>query len=292
MATFLWVAILVVFNFYYDFEDSYIDSFYGTHWRSFGLFIYHLISYIITCWLIVLFTHQNPFKYRQFWLLSLAGFAILGLSRGHAYSYDVARYLTSDVYAFQFTFKLMQRWAPLLFIIIPLAIIYIFWLRKPAPAFFGIKPNTSIRPYLIMLAIMAPFIFAASFDPSFLKQYPNYKGALIEQFASRNDLNYPLLLSFYELSYAFGFFVVEVFFRGFLIFAFTQFLGPHVVLPMAVTYCVLHFGKPLGEAISSFFGGYLLGILALRTRNIYGGIVIHIGIAWLMELFAYLQMHL
>jgi len=51
----------------------------------------------------------------------------------------------------------------------------------------------------------------------------------------------------------------------------------------------LHFGKPIGEAISSIFGGYVLGVIALNTKSIVGGSIVHIGVAWLMELFAYLQ---
>ena len=75
----------------------------------------------------------------------------------------------------------------------------------------------------------------------------------------------------------------------FLIFAFLRTLGGYAVLPMIATYAVLHFGKPLTEAVSSVFGGYLLGILSYNTRSVWGGIMIHMGIAWLMELFGYLH---
>jgi membrane protease YdiL (CAAX protease family) len=57
---------------------------------------------------------------------------------------------------------------------------------------------------------------------------------------------------------------------------------------MCVYYITIHFGKPLGETISSFFGGLLLGVIAYRTKSIYGGIIVHLGIAYLMELFAFL----
>ena len=58
---------------------------------------------------------------------------------------------------------------------------------------------------------------------------------------------------------------------------------------MIVWYATIHFGRPLGETISSLFGGYILGVLALSTRSIWGGLFIHIGIAWLMEAAAFLQ---
>jgi hypothetical protein len=53
---------------------------------------------------------------------------------------------------------------------------------------------------------------------------------------------------------------------------------------MAAFYCTIHFGKPLGECITSFFGGLALGVLAYRTRSILGGLIIHLGLAWMMEL--------
>jgi hypothetical protein len=68
-----------------------------------------------------------------------------------------------------------------------------------------------------------------------------------------------------------------------------KYLKQDVILPMAATYAVLHFGKPLGETVSSVFGGYLLGIFAWKGRNIWGGVFIHMGVAFFMELFAFLQ---
>jgi hypothetical protein len=58
---------------------------------------------------------------------------------------------------------------------------------------------------------------------------------------------------------------------------------------MIATYCFLHFGKPISESISSVFGGYILGLIALNSRNIWGGVFIHVGVAWLMEFFGWWQ---
>ena len=92
----------------------------------------------------------------------------------------------------------------------------------------------------------------------------------------------------YEISYGIDFLTIELFFRGFLVFAFVRYVGADAVLPMAVFYCSIHFGKPLFECISSFFGGMLLGIIAYRTQSILGGIMVHLGIAWMMEIGGYL----
>ncbi|HEY1023007.1 MAG TPA: CPBP family intramembrane glutamic endopeptidase, partial [Flavisolibacter sp.] len=85
------------------------------------------------------------------------------------------------------------------------------------------------------------------------------------------------------------FFSIELFFRGFLIFAFAKYAGQGAILPMAIFYCTIHFGKPLGECISSYFGGIILGVVAYRTQTILGGFLVHVGIAWLMELGGYLS---
>ncbi len=73
-----------------------------------------------------------------------------------------------------------------------------------------------------------------------------------------------------------------------MILAFVKYAGKHAILPMALFYCTIHFGKPLGECISSFFGGIILGVVTYHTRTIWGGLIVHLGIAWLMELGGYL----
>lgn len=93
----------------------------------------------------------------------------------------------------------------------------------------------------------------------------------------------------YELAYGWDFVAVELLFRGFFVIALGRILGNSSILPMAVMYCFLHFGKPVGETISSLFGGYILGVVAYYTRNIWGGIFVHLGIAWLMELATFYQ---
>ena len=54
---------------------------------------------------------------------------------------------------------------------------------------------------------------------------------------------------------------------------------------MTVPYVMIHFRKPLPETFGAFFAGIALGTLALRTRSIYGGVIIHVSIAWSMDFF-------
>ena len=91
----------------------------------------------------------------------------------------------------------------------------------------------------------------------------------------------------FEISYSLDFISIELFFRGFLIIGFMRFVGANAILPMAAFYCSIHFGKPLGECISSYFGGMVLGVIAYRTTSILGGLIVHLGIAWAMEFFGF-----
>jgi hypothetical protein len=132
---------------------------------------------------------------------------------------------------------------------------------------------------------MVPLIAAASTQPDFLSMYPKLKDVDTALHGVQNKWFYHLL---HELSYGSDFISVELFFRGFLILAFVKAVGKDAILPMACFYCTIHFGKPLGECISSYFGGMILGIVVYNTRSIIGGLMVHLGIAWLMELGGYI----
>ena len=51
-------------------------------------------------------------------------------------------------------------------------------------------------------------------------------------------------------------------------------------------YLMLHFQKPPLEAVGSIIAGMALGMVALHTRSIYAGMMIHIAVAWSMDLLA------
>jgi membrane protease YdiL (CAAX protease family) len=70
-----------------------------------------------------------------------------------------------------------------------------------------------------------------------------------------------------------------------MIFGFIKLLGKNAILPVATLYAVIHFGKPLPETISSFFGAYFLGIVAYSQKNIGIGILLHCVLAFAMEMF-------
>lgn len=164
-----------------------------------------------------------------------------------------------------------------LLLFIPLAI-YGWVHKKNNENFYGWK-RTNQRPYFYMLLVMIPLVMIASTQSDFLHTYPLYK------YSIKNSASaYWLRVFFFEMCYAFDFVMNEFFFRGFIILALMKYLGRGAIIPMACLYVTIHFGKPLGETISSFFGGAILGIVVYYSRSIYGGIIVHLGIAWLMEI--------
>jgi hypothetical protein len=158
--------------------------------------------------------------------------------------------------------------------------VYIFWrlTHKSREPFYGMKPIPSVRPYLFLLALTIPIMALSFTDKNILSYYPRVQ--TLYRLPTANYFHY----LFFELSYAFDFLSIEIFFRGALVLAFASNLGMRCIVPMAAFYCCIHFGKPLPECISSYFGGILLGIIAYRTKSVWGGLILHLGMAWLMEL--------
>ena len=155
------------------------------------------------------------------------------------------------------------------------------WMDRDQPFYGCTVKGWNWKPYAGMLLLMLPLIALASQQADFQASYPKLQ--LVTGLFPPGALSGWHRLLF-ELAYGTDFITIELFFRGFLILAFIKWVGKDAILPMACFYCSIHFGKPLGECISSYFGGLLLGIVVYHTRSIYGGLVVHLGIAWLMEL--------
>ncbi len=142
------------------------------------------------------------------------------------------------------------------------------------------------RPYVVMLGIMVPLITWASFQPSFLTTYPTYRTGSAEPWLG---VSRAATFGVYEATYALRYVSIELFFRGFMVLGLERTLGRAVLMPMVTVYAFWHFGKPLPEAIGSIVAAYVLGVFALRSRSIVGGILVHVGAALAMEAAAYLQ---
>lgn len=163
------------------------------------------------------------------------------------------------------------------YLLIPL---WVYWYVKDREnqPFYGFSAkHQSLKLYVYLLLCMVPLIVFAATQSDFLDFYPRAKRL------GTGDLPVWRYLLF-EICYGLDFISIELFFRGFMVMAFARYVGIHAILPMALFYVSIHFGKPMGEALSSFFGGTILGVIAFHSRSIYGGILVHMGIAWLMEI--------
>jgi hypothetical protein len=251
-----------------------------------------------------IFTLDKPFQYVSWYIIFLAAFSFpyllmiplqgqnLFLKKSFTLLLFIAPVLfawkmAADIdFRFSSTYAVNNYWNRVIYYPIKLAVItaglFLIWkLFDKEQAFYGTSlKHFHPKPYLIMLLIMLPLIAAASTQPDFLSMYPKLKS--IKSFLAHHPSPWYKLL--YELSYGIDFVGIELFFRGFLILAFIKWAGKDAILPMACFYCTIHFGKPLGECISSFFGGLILGVVTYHTRTILGGLMVHLGIAWLMEL--------
>lgn len=130
--------------------------------------------------------------------------------------------------------------------------------------------------YLLMFLCVVPLVLLASRSPSFLHRYPFYRNA---------GHSWTELIA-WESVYALQFVTLEFFFRGFLLFALARSIGAYSIFVMVMPYNMIHFHKPFPEAVVAIIAGIALGTLALRTRSIFGGMIIHIGVAWSMDLLA------
>jgi uncharacterized protein len=138
----------------------------------------------------------------------------------------------------------------------------------------GILPHG--RVYAILLMILAPFVVAASFGPSFQSKYPYYRLAVDE----------PLWPFFWawEALYAIQFAALEFFFRGFIVHGLRLPLGYASIFVMMVPYSMIRFGKPLPEAVGSIIAGFVLGTLSLKSGSIWWGASVHVAVAGSMDL--------
>lgn len=164
------------------------------------------------------------------------------------------------------------------------------WITTGHFGLFGLtRSGRYLRIYGLIYAALVPLFVVVSFTPQFLSYYPRMDILHCAGAFGRPDWQ---LIGAFELCYANDFLGVESMFRGALVIGLARWLGPRAVIPMALTYMSIHLGKPDLEMMSSVVGGYLLGILAYRTRHLWGGITIHLGIAMIFEFLGLLRIYL
>ena len=283
------IAGLIALNYSLDLEDSIIDPFAGSPWYPVLFFALHLFAFLGVFFIFQRFGKHTKKPGLKTWVKIILAFGILSLDRSFTWHRDWIMALASPE-TFRFIYKASNILLPAVTVLIPMSILLFFFDRDQKEGLYGFRfRHTRLGIYWLMLAGMLPLVFAASWLPDFMEYYPVYRRSGGASFAEAMQWPGWVVMLVYELAYLMNFIFVELLFRGLLVIGLSRMLGGNVVMAMAATYSVYHFGKPISETISSVFGGYILGVIALYTRNIYGGIFVHGGIALLMELFAFMH---
>ncbi len=161
------------------------------------------------------------------------------------------------------------------YVLVPVALLR--WGLRVRVVDYGLRWGDTTRWlgwYAALAAPIVAFAFVASFSDAFADTYPFYE----EAGRSWADL------VLWEVIYLGQFVCLEFFFRGFLLESLVQRLGASAVFVMVVPYTMIHFPKPWPEAVGAVLFGICLGILALRSGSIWGGVLVHGTIALTMDL--------
>ena len=271
------LGAIIYLNYWHFLERRYAAG--GQTWLS-NFTGYYLLYFIpfAAAFALQLFFYKDCTYYSNywFWIILLLAPAFFSFRVNFAFHENViAKIWSGDLLQF---WRHCTGWVIRVFVLlIPVFVIWVIKDKNNLP-FYGTAALNNVKPYFLMLLIMIPLLAIASMQNDFLSMYPRSK------FLIGLDIGHKKwMYVIYELCYGFDFISIEFFFRGFLILAMMKICGTHCIIPVACFYCTIHFGKPMGEAISSFWGGLLLGIVSYNTGSIWGGLIVHLGIAWLME---------
>jgi len=275
----LWIGILVILNYQLGIESKIIVGLDFRFKQFMALFAVYGCAFIIPYLFVILFRKHMIVTTPMFWSLLFIAPAVFALK------VSIVNPLENKIEGIWGDYLTAITTLPFKFLVVLIPLIVLTKILPAQQNFWGLTlKNLQWPPYGLMLGLMVPLIIFASMQPDFLSAYPRLKQIAFIAPYTNNLLGYQLL---YEISYGIDFVTIELFFRGFLLFAFMRYAGAAAILPMATFYCSIHFGKPVFECISSFFGGLILGVIAHRTQSIVGGLAVHLGTAWMMEVGGY-----
>ncbi|MEW5853827.1 MAG: CPBP family glutamic-type intramembrane protease [Myxococcota bacterium] len=164
------------------------------------------------------------------------------------------------------------------------------WLLKVKPADLGAglgNWRSGLKWTLGIFAGFLPVVITVSFFDAFKRTYPmnGWAGTeAVNYFTGKGGSVLPILI--YELAYGLYFIGWEFFFRGFMGFGLFRTLGWYSVLVATIPFAVMHVGKPEPEALGSVVAGIALGIFALKERSFLYGALLHMLVAWSMDILA------
>lgn len=288
----IYVTLLIVCNYIFGFEPFVLRQI-RPAWLQIGGFIAeNLILYAIGLLLVIKFSRHKVVLSKQFIIYSFFAIVLIGFDRSFSVFINGLRlYVPHEI--FTTSFYIISNATSIITMLIPLIIFKRIFDSQAEYGLYGLRiQGVNFKMYYSLLFLVIPLVFFASFIPEFIRFYPIYKKLHADIAAQYWNIPEISIFGVFETIYIGDFIFTELAFRGLLIIGISKFLGKNSILPMVAIYASLHFGKPIGETISSVFGGYILGILALYSKNIWGGVFLHCGVALSMEIFGIMQMNL
>lgn len=275
-------GIFIYINYHYKFPKSWINVSEGFTEYFVKYFIFYLLCILIPIVILYLFERDSKLLQTKVWVIIVFACAVFSLRSSFSYhNVLISEWMKDNQELKSLAYECSQNLVGFLLTIVPIFLFWLFNHRQEMPFYGFSTKNFEFKPYWILLGLMVPLIIWASFQTDFLQQYP--KAYNVAHYHDINAHNWKQLTLF-EICYGIDFISIESFFRGFLVILLGRLCGYKILIPIACFYVGIHFWKPMAETASSFFGGLILSVLAFETRSIYGGIMVHMGIAWLMEI--------
>ena len=158
------------------------------------------------------------------------------------------------------------------YVVVPVVLITLVWRQRLAE--YGLRWSAdwrTLRPYLAFVVVMAPVVWIASSTDQFQARYPFLNMMPGESIQSRWLI--------WESAYFAQFFALEFFFRGFMVLGLKARFGWLSIPVMVVPYCMIHFAKPMPEAVAAIVAGIALGHLSVKSGTVFWGALLHCTVA-------------
>jgi len=283
--TFIIIAVSIVFIYTTDIGKLIAKRSFPFENRYINCILRFGILYYIVCIPVLLMQGQKKLITLKFILKS--AFLIVVLSLINAFSWNpILNLYNYDYLEKSYLATILWRAKYLMFFLPIIASMRLFF-DKQIPGLYGLcRGKSHVKAYLYLYIIIIPVLIAVSFTQSFLSYYPIGRiWKFTDLFGNPTIFNYII----FEIVYVASFIMVELIFRGVFTIGMKQHILRCCVLPMITIYVAFHFGKPLLETISAAFGGYFLGSIAYQSKHIWGGVFVHAGIAFTIEVVRLLQ---
>lgn len=279
--TLLFTALFIYLNYSLGFYRNIMKESYFNGTSMFVFPLFYLFFYFgVAIPTLVLRKEFKILKSSKFYSKTIFFILLYGLSIGF-YAHKSLQINSLFFEENAYIIRILSQLKSIMFYFVPLFVFKHLYDKKIEGIYGLTKKTNHIKGYFSLYLLLLPFIILISFSSDFQIAYPQFKPWFYEGIFGSPKWLYTFI---FDVCYAADFVMTELMFRGALVIGMIAILGRKAVLPMVAMYCAIHFGKPLGETISSVFGGFMLGALAYQTRHIWGGVIVHILIALSMEI--------